>query len=48
MSTVGRRVATLVAALSLVVVACGGVGGGGDEQPQANQSGGEISGTLST
>jgi multiple sugar transport system substrate-binding protein len=48
MSTVGRRLAALVAVLSLAVVGCGGVGGGGDEQPQAGQSGGEISGTLST
>jgi multiple sugar transport system substrate-binding protein len=47
MSAVGRRVATLVAVLSLVV-GCGGVGGGGDEQPEAGESGGEISGTLST
>jgi hypothetical protein len=34
MSTVGRRLAALVAVLSLVVVGCGGVGGGGDEQQQ--------------
>ena len=31
MSTVGRRLAALVAVLSLVLVSCGGVGGGGDE-----------------
>lgn len=48
MSTVGRRLAALVAVLSLAVVGCGGVGGGGDEQPKAGSSGGEISGTLST
>jgi ABC-type glycerol-3-phosphate transport system substrate-binding protein len=48
MSTVGRRLAALVAVLSLVVVGCGGVGGGDDQQPQSGQSGGEISGTLST
>jgi multiple sugar transport system substrate-binding protein len=48
MSTVGRRLAALVAVLSLMVVGCGGVGGGGDEQPQAGQDQGEISGTLST
>jgi multiple sugar transport system substrate-binding protein len=48
MSTVGRRLAALVAVLSLVVVGCGGVGGGGgDEQPQTG-GGGSISGTLST
>jgi multiple sugar transport system substrate-binding protein len=48
MSTVGRRLAALAAVLSLTVVGCGGVGGGGDEQPQAGQDQGEISGTLST
>jgi multiple sugar transport system substrate-binding protein len=47
MSAVGRRLAALVAVLSLVVVGCGGVGGGDDEEPQADQ-GGTISGTLST
>jgi len=35
MSTVGRRLAALVAVLSLVVVGCGGVGAGSDEQPLA-------------
>jgi multiple sugar transport system substrate-binding protein len=48
MSTVGRRLAALVALLSLVVVGCGGVGGGDDEQPRAGGSGGTVSGTLST
>jgi multiple sugar transport system substrate-binding protein len=48
MSTVGRRLAALVAVLSLVAVGCGGVGGGDDEQPQAGGSGGTVSGTLST
>jgi multiple sugar transport system substrate-binding protein len=48
MSTVGRRLAALVAVLSLVVVGCGGVGGGDDEEPQAGGSGGTVSGTLST
>jgi multiple sugar transport system substrate-binding protein len=47
MSTVGRRLAALVAVLSLVVVGCGGVGGGGDEKPQAGGSG-SVSGTLTT
>jgi multiple sugar transport system substrate-binding protein len=47
MSAVGRRLAALVAVLSLVVVGCGGVGGGDDEEPQAGQSG-TVSGTLST
>jgi multiple sugar transport system substrate-binding protein len=45
---VGRRLAALVAVLSLVVVGCGGVGGGGDDEPQAGQSEGTVSGTLST
>jgi multiple sugar transport system substrate-binding protein len=49
MSTVGRGLAALVAVLGLAVVGCGGVGGGGDdEQPQAGEGGGEISGTLGT
>jgi len=48
MSTVGRRLAALVAVLSLVVVGCGGVGGGGDEQPQTGGDQGTVSGTLST
>jgi multiple sugar transport system substrate-binding protein len=48
MSTVGRRLAALVAVLSLVVVGCGGVGGGGDEAPAAGETGGNVSGTLST
>jgi multiple sugar transport system substrate-binding protein len=48
MSTVGRRLAALVAALSLVVVGCGGVGGGGDEQQQTGGDEGTVSGTLST
>jgi multiple sugar transport system substrate-binding protein len=47
MSTVGRRLAALAAVLSLVVVGCGGVGGGGDEKPQAGGSG-SVSGTLTT
>jgi multiple sugar transport system substrate-binding protein len=47
MSTVGRRLAALVAVLSLVVVGCGGVGGGGDEKPQTGGSG-SVSGTLTT
>jgi hypothetical protein len=34
MSTVGRRLAALVAVLSLVVVGCGGISGGDDEQQQ--------------
>jgi hypothetical protein len=43
MSTVGRRLAALVAVLSLVVVGCGGIGGGGGgDEPQAGQAGGEI------
>jgi multiple sugar transport system substrate-binding protein len=48
MSTVGRRLAALVAVLSLVVAGCGGVGGGGDEKPQTGGSGGSVSGTLTT
>jgi multiple sugar transport system substrate-binding protein len=48
MSTVGRRLAALVAVLSLVVVGCGGVGGGDDEAPAAGERGGNVSGTLST
>jgi multiple sugar transport system substrate-binding protein len=48
MSTVGRRLAALVAVLSLVVVGCGGVGGGGDEQQQTGGDEGTVSGTLST
>ena len=48
MSTVGRRLAALVAVLSLVVVGCGGVGGGGDEQPQTGGDQGTVSGMLST
>ena len=48
MSTVGRRLAALVAVLSLVVVGCGGVGGDGDEQPQSGGDQGTVSGTLST
>jgi multiple sugar transport system substrate-binding protein len=47
MSTVGRRLAALVAVLSLVVVGCGGVGGGGDDKPQGDANG-TVSGTLST
>ena len=48
MSTVGRRLAALVAVLSLVLVGCGGVGGGGDEQRQGGGDEGTVSGTLST
>jgi multiple sugar transport system substrate-binding protein len=48
MSTVGRRLAALVAVLSLVVVGCGGVGGGDDEQQQTGGDEGTVSGTLST
>jgi multiple sugar transport system substrate-binding protein len=48
MSTVGRRLAALVAVLSLVVVGCGGVGGGGDDEQPQTGGGGSISGTLST
>ena len=49
MSTVGRRLAALVAVLSLVAVGCGGVGGGDDDEPsQAGQGGGTVSGALST
>jgi len=48
MSTVGRRLAALVAVLSLVVVGCGGVGGGGDEQQPTGGDEGTVSGTLST
>jgi hypothetical protein len=44
MSTVGRRLAALATLLCLVVVGCGGVGGGDDEQPQAGESG-TVSGT---
>jgi multiple sugar transport system substrate-binding protein len=48
MSTVGRRLAALVAVLSLVVVGCGGVGGGDDTQQQTGGDEGTVSGTLST
>ena len=48
MSTVGRRLAALVAVLSLVVVGCGGVGGGGDSQQPGGGDEGTVSGTLST
>jgi multiple sugar transport system substrate-binding protein len=48
MSTVGRRLAALVAVLSLVVVGCGGVGGGGDTQQPTGGDQGTVSGTLST
>jgi multiple sugar transport system substrate-binding protein len=48
MSTVGRRLAALVAVLSLVVVGCGGVGGGGDTEQQSGGDEGTVSGTLST
>lgn len=47
MSTVGRRLAAVVAVLSLMVVGCGGVGGD-DEEPQAGGSGGTVSGALNT